>query len=238
MRIKEKVQSKYSLFHNLSYILKDNWSWKPSLIWTGLLYIPLVVIVPLLVVLVPKVIIDVIEKGGGVDQLVWTVPILVAAIILIYLAERIVKLYVDDSGTLTMFRYMVAIDVKTMEVDYEYIASTKGKTQREKAWKMIQGGGASYLYLDLIYLALNLAGLISYGGVLVTLHPVILVILAISYGITWYINKKVNAYIQSRRVEEAEVSKGLRYLIRNAMDLAGAKDIRLPRHSGLVQKCR
>jgi len=224
---KEKNKQKFSAAQNIHYLLKDYRGWKPSLIWTGLLYIPLAVIVPLLIALVPKVIIDVIEKGGGVDQLLWTVPILVIAMILIYLAERIVKLYVNDAGTLTMFRYMVAIDVKTMEVDYEYIASTKGKTAREKAWKMIRGGGASYLYIDVVYLVLNLAGLISYGGVLATLHPLILVILAVSYVITWYINKKVNAYIQSRREEEAEVSKGLRYLIRNAMDLAGAKDIRL-----------
>lgn len=223
----EKKNIKYSAMQNIMYLLKDYWGWKPSLIWTGLLYIPLAVIVPLLIALVPKVIIDVIEEGGGVDQLLWAVPVLVAAMILIYLAERIVKLYVNDAGTLTMFRYMVAIDVKTMEVDYEYIASTKGKTAREKAWKMIRGGGASYLYMDVVYLILNLAGLISYGGVLATLHPLILVILAVSYVITWYINKKVNAYIQSRREEEAEVSKGLRYLIRNAMDLAGAKDIRL-----------
>ena len=224
---KEKNKQKFSAAQNIHYLLKDYWGWKPSLIWTGLLYIPLAVIVPLLIALVPKVIIDVIEKGGGVDQLLWTVPVLVISMILIYLAERIVKLYVNDAGTLTMFRYMVAIDVKTMEVDYEYIASTKGKTAREKAWKMIRGGGASYLYIDVVYLVLNLAGLISYGGVLATLHPLILVILAVSYVITWYINKKVNAYIQSRREEEAEVSKGLRYLIRNAMDLAGAKDIRL-----------
>ena len=223
----KKEKPRLSVFQNLKYLLKDYWSWKPSLIWTGLLYIPLAVIVPLLIALVPKIIIDVIEAGGGVNQLLWVVPVLVAAMIVIYLAERLIKLYVDDAGTLTMFRYMVAIDVKTMEVDYEYIASTKGKTQREKAWKMFRGGGASYLYMDIVYLALNLAGLISYGGVLATLHPIILVILAVSYVITWYINKKVNAYIQSRRDEEAEVSKGLRYLIRNAMDLAGAKDIRL-----------
>ena len=224
---KGKNKLKYSVRQNLKYLLKDYWGWKPSLIWTGLLYIPLAVIVPLLIALVPKIIIDVIEQGGGMNQLLWVVPVLVACMILIYIAERLVMLYVNDSGSLTMFRYMVAIDVKTMEVDYEYIAGTKGKTQREKAWKMIRGGGASYLYIDVVYLVLNLIGLLSYGGVLATLHPVILVILAVSYLITWYINKKINAYIQSRRDEEAEVSKGLRYLIRNAMDLAGAKDIRL-----------
>ena len=195
---KGKNKLKYSVRQNLKYLLKDYWGWKPSLIWTGLLYIPLAVIVPLLIALVPKIIIDVIEQGGGMNQLLWVVPVLVACMILIYIAERLVMLYVNDSGSLTMFRYMVAIDVKTMEVDYEYIAGTKGKTQREKAWKMIRGGGASYLYIDVVYLALNLIGLLSYGGVLATLHPVILVILAVSYLITWYINKKINAYIQSR----------------------------------------
>lgn len=224
---KEKITPKYSAVQNFCYLLRDYWGWKPSLIWTGLLYIPLAVVVPLLIALVPKVIIDVIEADGGVNQLLWVVPLLVAGMILIYIAERIAKLYVDDTYMLNMFRYTVAIDVKTMELDYEYIASTKGKDLREKSYKTMRNGAANFLYLDAVLLLLNLAGLISYGSILATLHPIILVILAVSYVITWYINKKVNIYIQSRRDEEAEVSKGLRYLVRNAMDLAGAKDIRL-----------
>ncbi len=222
-----REKTNYSVFQNICYLLKDYWGWKPSLIWTGLAYIPLAVVVPLLIALVPKIIIDVIEKGGGVDQMMAVIPVLVVGMILIYLAERITKLYVDDTYMLNMFRYSVAIDVKTMELDYDYISSTKGKTQREKSHKTMRNGAANFLYLDIVFLLVNMVGLVSYGGILTTLHPVILILLAISYWITWQINKKINVYIQSRRDEQAEVSKGLNYLVRNAMDLAGAKDIRL-----------
>lgn len=227
MKKKEKTKPKYSAFQNLCYLLKDYRTWKPSLIVAGILYIPLAVIVPLLIALVPKIIIDMIEAGGGLNQLLVVIPLLIIGMIVIYIAERIAMLRVDDSGLLTMFRYVVAIDVKTMDLDYAYIASTKGKTLREKSYKMMSNGGASFLYYDVVKLLLNLAGLLSYGSVLALLHPIILVVLAVSYVITWYINKRINIYIQSRRDEEAEVSKGLRYLVRNAMDLAGAKDIRM-----------
>lgn len=224
---KQKEKTKYSIFQNAIFTVTDNWKWKPSTIWTSLLWIPLHVIVPLLIALVPKIIIDTIENGGGARELVVVVPLLVAGMILIYIAERIAKLYVTDTGIRSRFRYQVAMDTKTMEMDYECMASTKGKNLREKGLKMIREAGASFFYMDVVLFLSNLLGLVSYGGILASLHPLILVLLAVSYGITWYIKKWVNRYIDSRRDEETEVFKGIRYLTKKAMDLAGAKDIRL-----------
>ncbi len=223
----KKERPMYSVLQNAGYVIRDNWKWKPSLIIVALLFIPLNVVVPLLIALVPKVIIDVIESGGGMERLLWVVPLLVAGMILIYIAERVTKLYVEDSGVRSMFRYQVAMDVKTMELDYEWMASNKGKTQREKAVKMVQESGASYMYGTMVLLVCNALGLVSYASVLAMLDPIILVLLAVSYVITWYVSRAVNRYAQSRQNEQAEHFKGLRYLIRKAMDLAGAKDIRL-----------
>ncbi len=223
----QKEKPKYSIFQNSMYIIQDNWKWRPSLLWVGVLHIPLKIIVPLLIALVPKIIIDVIESGGGVNQLLLTVPFLVVGMILLYIAERVTSLYIDDSGMRSKFRYQVTMDAKTMELDYEFISSNKGKTLREKAVKMLQDTGAPFFYSDLLMLIASSLGLISYGSVLAMLHPIILVILALSYAMTWWINRYVNRYIQSRRDEEAKVFGGIRYMIKKALDLAGAKDIRL-----------
>lgn len=223
----DKEKPKYSIFQNTMYIIRDNWKWRPSLIWVGMLHIPLKVIVPLLIALIPKIIIDVIEQGGGVQQLLVVVPLLVAGMILLYIAERITMLYTDDSGIRSRFRYQVALDVKTMEMDYEFISNTEGKNLRDKAMKMVQESGAAFFYSDMINLISSALGLISYGSILAMLHPLILVVLAFSYAITWWVNRYVNRYIQSRRDEEAKVFGGMRYMVRKALDFAGAKDIRL-----------
>lgn len=223
----DKEKPKYSIFQNAMYIIRDNWKWRPSLIWVGILHIPLKVIVPLLIALIPKIIIDVIEQGGGVQQLLVVVPLLVAGMILLYIAERITMLYTDDSGIRSRFRYQVALDVKTMEMDYEFISNTAGKNLRDKAMKMVQESGAAFFYSDMINLISSALGLISYGSILAMLHPLILVVLAFSYAITWWVNRYVNRYIQSRRDEEAKVFGGMRYMVRKALDFAGAKDIRL-----------
>ena len=207
----KKERPMYSVLQNAGYVIRDNWKWKPSLITVALLFIPLNVVVPLLIALVPKVIIDVIESGGGMERLLWVVPFLVAGMILIYIAERVTKLYVEDSGVRSMFRYQVAMDVKTMELDYEWMASNKGKTQREKAVKMVQESGASYMYGTMVLLACNALGLVSYASVLAMLDPIILVLLAVSYVITWYVSRAVNRYAQSRQNQQAEHLKGLRY---------------------------
>ncbi|MCI8633780.1 MAG: ABC transporter ATP-binding protein [Lachnospiraceae bacterium] len=231
-----KEKPKYSIFQNSMYIIQDNWKWRPSLLWVGVLHIPLKIIVPLLIALIPKIIIDVIEKGGGVNQLLLTVPLLVAGMILLYIAERVTQLYIDDSGMRSKFRYQVTMDVKTMELDYEFISENKGKNLREKAVKMLQDTAAPFFYSDLLMLITSVLGLVSYGSILAMLHPLILVILALSYAITWWINRYVNRYIQSRRDEEAKVFGGMRYMIKKALDLAGAKDIRLYGMQGWFQE--
>lgn len=223
----KKEKPRYSIFQNASYTLKDFWSWKPSMIWIAILHIPLRIVVPLLIALVPKIIIDMIEMGSGVKELLIAAPILIVFMILTYIAERVTMLYLDDSGLRCRFRYQVAIDVKTMEVDYEYMASNEGKNLREKAVKMVSEVGIPWFFRDIVTLLCSTLGLITYGSVLTALHPAILLLLIASYLITWYVNKKINQYEDSRRDEETEVFKGLRYLVKKAMDLSGAKDIRL-----------
>lgn len=218
---------KYSIWQNTKFVIKDFWGWQKKLIVMGVLWIPLKIILPLLVALIPKVIIDIMEQGGGAPQLLVAVPLMTLFAICLYCGEKTADLWVSDSYMRARYRYMIQINEKTMDMDYELLSSARGKILRAKALKMIENQEASMFEYMLVALLTNALGLISYGGVLASLNPMILVILVLSYGITWYLHRWVNRYIESRRQEQAENQRRIDYVVYKALDLAAAKDIRL-----------
>lgn len=218
---------KYSIWQNAKFVIQDFWGWQKKLIIMGVLWIPLKIILPLLVALIPKVIIDIMEQGGGAPQLLMAIPLMTLFAICLYCGEKTADLWVSDSYMRARYRYMIQINEKTIDMDYELLSSAKGKILRAKALKMIENQEASIFEYVLVALLTSALGLISYGGVLASLNPLILVVLVLSYGITWYLHRWVNRYIESRRQEQAENQRRIDYVVYKALDLAAAKDIRL-----------
>lgn len=220
-------KQKYSIWQNTKFVIQDFWGWQKKLIIMGVLWIPLKIILPLVVALIHKVIIDIMEQGGGAPQLLVAIPVMTLFAICLYCGEKTADLWVSDSYMRARYRYMIQINEKTIDMDYELLSSTKGKILRAKALKMIENQEASIFEYVLVALLTNALGLISYGGVLASLNPLILVVLVLSYGITWYLHRWVNRYIESRRQEQAENQRRIDYVVYKALDLAAAKDIRL-----------
>lgn len=61
-------QTKYSIWQNARYVIKDFWGWQKRLIIMSIVRIPLIVVLPLLSAFIPKVIIEIMENGGGASQ--------------------------------------------------------------------------------------------------------------------------------------------------------------------------
>ena len=220
-------KQKYSIWQNAWFVIKDFWGWQKKLVVMGIIRIPLVIILPLVVALIPKVIIDIMEQGGGAPQLVVAIPVMTVIAIFLYCTEKVASLWVDDSYMRARYRYLIRINEKTMDMDYELLSSAKGKILRARALRMLENQAATIFEGMLVALLSNCLGLISYGGVLATLNPWILVVLILSYGVTWYLNRLVNRYIESKRQEQAENQRRIDYVVFKAIDLAAAKDIRL-----------
>lgn len=55
----------YSIWQNVIFVIKDFWGWQKILVIMGILRIPLMIFLPLLIALIPKVIIEILEAGGG-----------------------------------------------------------------------------------------------------------------------------------------------------------------------------
>lgn len=220
-------QTKYSIWQNARYVIKDFWGWQKRLIIMSIVRIPLIVVLPLLSAFIPKVIIEIMENGGGASQLLIAIPIMTLITIFLYITEKIAHLWVGDIHMRARYRYLIRINEKTMDMDYEQLSSAKGKVLRAKALNDIDREEATSFMGCSVLLLANLLGFVSYGSVLAALNPWILVVLLFSYGITWFLNRWVNQYAQSRRTDQASIRRRIDYMVFKALDLTAAKDIRL-----------
>lgn len=170
----------YSIWQNVIFVIKDFWGWQKILVIMGILRIPLMIFLPLLIALIPKVIIEILEAGGGAPQLLVAIPGMTVIVAGLYVADRVTKLWVEDSSKRAHYRYLVRVNETTIDMDYELLFSAEGKVLRAKALKMLDNQMATYLEQALVLLLGSGLGLIAYGSALALLSPWILVVLCIS----------------------------------------------------------
>ena len=103
-------QTKYSIWQNARYVIKDFWGWQKRLIIMSIVRIPLIVVLPLLSAFIPKVIIEIMENGGGASQLLIAIPIMTLITIILYIAEKIAHLWVGDIHMRARYRYLIRIN--------------------------------------------------------------------------------------------------------------------------------
>lgn len=115
----------YSLWQNTRYVIQDFWGWQKKLVIMPTLHIPLVVILPLLAALIPKVIIDLLARGGGAAELLIAIPLMTVIAIFLYISENVTKLWVGDGYIRFRYRYLIRINEKTMDMDYELVAQAQ-----------------------------------------------------------------------------------------------------------------
>ncbi len=187
----------YSIWQNVIFVIKDFWGWQKILVIMGILRIPLMIFLPLLIALIPKVIIEILEAGGGAPQLLVAIPGMTVIAAGLYVADRVTKLWVEDSSKRAHYRYLVRVNETTIDMDYELLFSAEGKVLRAKALKMLDNQMTTYLEQALVLLLGSGLGLIVYGSVLALLSPWILVVLCISCVVTFYMNLWVNRYMKA-----------------------------------------
>ena len=101
------------------------------------------------------------------------------------------------------------------------------KARRKKAMQATENAGFADFADNLAGLAASVAGTISYGLGIALLNPLIIVLLILSYGVTWQMGRSVNRYQHKVKDEKAANLLKIDYIIRKALDFSAAKDVRL-----------
>jgi ABC-type bacteriocin/lantibiotic exporter with double-glycine peptidase domain len=225
----DKDKSNYSTLQNVSYLIKNLWRWDKKLFFVALLQVPIIVVMPLLGIYIPKIVIDSVTRKSSINGLfisLWA-PVL-CMVILNILLSSLRSLSMFKSIAYRM-KYSGLITEKTLDTDFENIDGPTGQQRIEKACTSVDSNDSATeaIIKVLIELSSNLIGFIIYSKIISKIHPFIVVFLVLSSIFNYLVGRYVNNYEHRNKANITPIQMKLRYVINWAGDFKAAKDMRL-----------
>lgn len=186
-----------------------------------------IVSLPLLTASIPKWIIGWIEQGKTVPELALIIAGVTIGLLFALWVDKWAMLYLDDMYYRLRLWYMTDITEKTMKLSYQTMLKEETKVHRKKAIYAAESRPFCELYANLSLFLASILGVITYGAKIAMLNPWIILLLVVSFVISWKMTQWLNRYQHSVKDEKTRNRMKIDYIIKKALDLSSAKDIRL-----------
>ena len=222
----KKEKPKYNIFQNIRYAFGNIWRWDKLYYLAFIPQIPVSVFLPLAVVYFPKVLIGLIEQKSDDMAILMTTGLYcliltVAGFINLFCEARIKS---TDSVFASGY-YQGLIDLKDKTTDYE---NTENPEIDDMMGHAYDGSwGAERLPKDLNDLLINLLGMFTYGSIISTLNPFILLLIVISSIINYFTLTYAAEYTDKNRDKWKHLDRKNEYLYDISPQYERAKDIKL-----------
>lgn len=222
---------KYTKLNNLFYYLKELFKFDVYGFLVSFLVVPSKVIKAFSIIYIPKVVIDTIQNNVNKKDFLVTVGI----ITLILMFTSLMELYSKN----TMEHYMNSFVLvhlnkqwveKATSMEYSVFVSEAGKQATEKARLSLEGttrwGIGTYVPRLLNFLT-SILGFITYGTVLIMIHPLVIVALIISYLLSMFYTLSIEKKKQLEKDNIVKADRKLNYFAYKTRGMQIAKDIRI-----------
>lgn len=186
-----------------------------------------IVSLPLLTASIPKWIIGWIEQGKTVPELALIIAGVTIGLLFALWVDKWAMLYLDDMYYRLRLWYMTDITEKTMKLSYQTMLKEETKVHRKKAIYAAESRPFCELYANLSLFLASILGVITYGAKIAMLNPWIILLLVVSFVISWKMTQWLNRYQHSVKDAKTRNRMKIDYIIKKALDLSSAKDIRL-----------
>ena len=227
---KVKKKPKYSVLQNLAYVLPRWWKWDKKGMLTGLCRIPLVVVIPLMGILLPKAVLDCVTEGGSLFRLAAVLSVFTFILCVCHMVDKyITRGQIFAIGLKNRMNYLYIWAEKIFTTDYSNIEQSKGQLQKEKAREFLRGSdsGGEAVISSFVGISGDILGLLVYTGIVASLHPLIIPFLLIIAALIFAAGQAVRRLEYRIRDESTALNQKLYYLFYTPTDFAAGKDFRL-----------
>ena len=219
-----------SISDNFFYLFHELYLFRSSSILLPFLGSISQIFLSLIIIWIPKIILDLIESRADFGDLFLWIMITGAALLIISAVNAIVHNGIDSCSQVFLFtRLKTKWEEKMMDLDYELFTSHLGKISAEKARYAIgDPNDGVVIYMRRVTELLEcLGGFLALSTIIFILHPLILILLFILFGIElWY-----GAHSETRKhllqEERALANRKLNYIAYNTRGIREGKDIRI-----------
>jgi len=226
-----KDRTTHGILSNLSFMLKEQWTFEKKPVFVWLLRILSDSVVSFLGIYFPKVVLDSIgESISGSEFFLRIAGLSVVLMIFRYTSFFSEHSVIIGAIRILNMRFYIGKDRKSLDMDYGIATSKEGKLKIEKAHSSINRNVyvnmASY-YINLVELLKCVLGLISFSAVILLLNPIVILILLVTYLIDGIVSIKVQKWEIRVKEERAVVNRRLDYVLDDISNSLMAKDIKI-----------
>lgn len=234
--IKEKTKKekapkpKYNMGQNSWYMIKLAWtSGEKKVIVLSLLSALTAVGLNLINLYVSPVILSVVERQAGIRELIGTILVFVAALMLVSAAASYVNANTLYGRISVRCELITLLNRKSAITAYPNLYDEKFRNLQLKSMGAIGSNSEATeaIWTTLTDLTTNLLGFIFYLILMTSVHPLLLVAILVTATISYLVSNRLNGWGFRHREEEGEYTDQLYYLDRRPGDLSVAKDIRI-----------
>jgi ABC-type multidrug transport system fused ATPase/permease subunit len=218
-------QPKYNVIQNIGYALANIWKVDKCYFLAFVPQIPISVLLPLVGVYFPKVLIGLIEgRAGDVETLLtigaYTLVLLTAGLIGLFCETRISS----TRYTFSLY-YQELTTIKRVTMDYE---NTEKPAVADMENHTYAGGMAGEnIAKELNGLLITLLGIFTYGSIIGSINPFILLLLVASSVISYLTLRYVRKFTEKNRDKWTHLDRKLNYTGGLSIKYEYAKDIKL-----------
>lgn len=226
----QKEKPVYNVLQNISFLLGQIRLGHPSLLVFLALELVFSVVSPAFGIYLPKIAVDLAQSQAGLEQ------------ILVSLGGfgLLTALCMGISSSVARGQYMLYNDMRayfqlrllyqSLSCDYRVIESEAGQTKYQRAWNSVYFGdfsGTSVMLVACRDIAVNILCFLLYSGILASFSPLLILLLTGLSLLSLLAMRRAQVYENSRRNDQAQVERKLRYVVNTGGSVPFGKDIRL-----------
>ena len=226
-----EYDKKYPVRQNLAYCVRATRQCCPKLLVFCVLVILANCLVPVITAWLPKVVIEEITAGTPLHRLLLVTAGMTAALAVLSAAQKYLeKLIYWNKFKMNAF-FLRRITRKGLTTDYRNQENEHFRTLQNESFASCNGNFSHYAqtYDAAVQFFSNLLGFLAFGGILLTLNPLLILFLFLTTLISFLLNRRVSKWIEANTGEKTGYEQRMQYVIHAADDTRAAKDIRLYR---------
>lgn len=221
---------------NMFFVYRHMVKWHPESIVMLVLNTLAVAVAPFIWVIVPKMVIDALMVGEPLERIlkILLVTLLVSSAVH-FTKEATIGIYRMKMSRIRML-FGLELHGKAMRLDYHHVENVDTQNLLHRATRTTSNpnsgmGGVMRYSFSIFGYAL---GFIGYAGIVLTLHPLVLLYLLASVFLVYKLKVKSDAYRFEMEDEIRPVERKFRYLTRVMTDFEFGKDTRIYQLKGFL----
>lgn len=237
--VKEKTQKakkekapkpKCNMAQNSWFMIKLAWtSGEKKVIVLSLLSALFAVALNLINLYVSPTILSVVERQASVTELIVTIVVFVAALMLVSAVSSYVNTNTLYGRISVRCEIINLLNRKMATTSYQNISDERFKTLKIKVQETIGSNRAATeaVWTTLTDLTTNIVGFAFYVVLMSSIQPLLLLAILATTVVSYFVSNRLSEWGYKHREEESEYSTQIYYLGRQSSDLTVAKDIRI-----------